>query len=131
MLAFEVWIDGERQCLAGVEDWAVLSAHVTACRHRDQTPPPPDELEFYVGGMTETDETGASHHFRWRRRNLELGMQVTIKVVDADRPDEPVRRYRSDREVQEPAFTDEEIEEFERADWLRLKAKFEPENGRS
>lgn len=62
------------------------------------------------------------------RRNLAVGMQVTIKIVEADRADEPVRRYRSDREVQENPFTDEEIE---REDWLRLKAKFEPENGGS
>jgi hypothetical protein len=131
MLAFEVWIDGQRQCLAGVEDWAILSAHVTASRSRDQGTSPQDDLEFYVGGMTGDDETGASHHFRWKRRNLAVGMQVTIQIVEVDRADDPIRRYRSDRQVQEDPLTDEEIEEIERAEWLRLKARFEPENGSS
>jgi len=131
MLAFEVRIDGERLCLAGMEDWSVLAAHVTAVRRRNADSEPQDELEFAVGGLTQADRDDVSHHARWACRPLQVGSQVEIAIVDTDRPDEPNRRYRSDRDVQESPFTDEEIEEMERAEWLRLKAKFEAQGGAS
>jgi hypothetical protein len=52
-----------------------------------------------------------------------------IEVIETDAPDPPVRRYRSDREVQESPYSDEEIEQFEREELRRLKAKFEPGHG--
>jgi hypothetical protein len=52
-----------------------------------------------------------------------------INIVETDQPDPPVRRYRSDRKVQESPFSDEEIEQMEREDYERLKAKFEPGEG--
>ena len=128
MLAFEVLIDDQRVCPAGFEDRAVLSAIISAV-HRREPKLGRNEIELSVGGLSETDANDVSHHLRWVRTELKLGTKVTVNIVDTDRPDEPVRRYRSDREVQEEPFTEEEIEEMERADWLRLKAKFEPESG--
>ncbi|MFM5950126.1 MAG: hypothetical protein ACKOPM_13025 [Novosphingobium sp.] len=126
MLAFDIRIGEERICLAGVDDWSILSAHLTAQRG-DQSDDI-ENLELYVGGMTKADSAGTSHHVRWSRlRQLEVGTTVTIHVVDADATDMPIKRYRSDHEVRESAFTDEEIEQMQREDWLRLKAKFEPD----
>ena len=123
MLAYEVWIDGERQTLAGVSDWAVLSAHVTAVKERPGRRE--GELNFSVGGLTEADPAGLSHHVIWSKLDLRVGSEIRIKVVESDSPDQPARRYRSDREVQESPFTEEEIEGFEREEFERLKAKFE------
>jgi hypothetical protein len=128
MLAFEVFIDDQRVCLAGFDDWAVLSAIISAVQRREPMPGARDEIELSVGGLSETDASGVSHHLRWVRTELQVGTKVTVNIVETDRPDEPVRRYRSDREVQESPFTDEEIEEMERADWLRLKPKFESDD---
>jgi hypothetical protein len=125
MLAYHICIDGERVALAGVDDWAVLSAHVTAVRERCGEPLKLHEVEFSVGGLSRRDGGGAGHHVRWKTHELGIGSEVRIRLVDTETPDEPLRRYRSDREVQESPFTAEEIEEFERAEWLRLKAKFE------
>ncbi|MDP9421913.1 MAG: hypothetical protein M3Q19_03615 [Pseudomonadota bacterium] len=127
MLAFEVFIDGERLCVAGTDNWAVLSCILSG--HR---PNGDEQVDLSVGGLTDADAEGVFHHVRWgRRRQLELGTKIAINIVDAERPDEPTHRYRSDHEVQESPFTDEEIEEMDRAEWLRLKAKFEPDNAES
>ena len=129
MLAFEVFVDDQRICLAGFEDWAVMSTIISAVSRSEPMPDGRNEIELSVGGLSERDASGIAHHLRWVRTELKVGSIVTVNIVDTDQPDEPVRRYRSDREVQDSPFTDEEIEEMERADWLRLKAKFEPGGG--
>ncbi len=60
---------------------------------------------------------------------MTVGSKVVINIVETDQPDPPVRRYRSDRLVQESPFSEEEIEQMEREDYVRLKAKFEPQAG--
>jgi len=129
MLAFEVIINDERMCVAGMEDWAVMSVILSGVRSRHRGPNDDGWVDVSVTGLSETDASGVSHHARWGRIDLEVGSKVTINLIDTAQPDPPVRRFRSDREVQEPSFTEEEIEEMERADWLRLKAKFEPASG--
>ena len=127
MLAFEVLVNDERLCLAGAEDWAVLNVSLSGVKHRHPSIPDADEVDLYVGALTQPDLTGASYHLRWKGlRGLPVGTKVTFNVVETDRVDEPIRRHRSDSEVQEPEFTVEELEEFEWEDYLRLKAKFEP-----
>lgn len=129
MLAFDIWIDGARHARAGFADWSVLSAHVTAVQEGAGRPDRKGELEFSVGGLSRTGGDGAQYHVRWAKRQLTIGSKITIELVEIEDPDEPERRYRSDREVQESPYSDEEIEQFEREEWLRLKAKFEPNAG--
>jgi len=129
MLAFELIVDDRRICLAGMEDWAVMSVILSGVRHRDRDPADGGRLDVSAGGLSERDENGVAHHARWEKVDLQVGSKVTITLVETDQPDPPIRRYRSDREVQEPAFTEEEIEEMEREEYERLKAKFEPEGG--
>ena len=131
MLAFELFVDDERICLAGMEDWAVMSVILSAVRPRaDREPPRHGELEVTAGGLSEDDSNGVAHHARWARVKLAVGSKVTVNVVETDQPDPPTRRYRSDHEVRETPFTDEEIEQMEREEWLRLKEKFEPDGGK-
>jgi hypothetical protein len=128
MLAFDVYVDGERACLAGIADWSLISAHVTALRDDNQGVEQIESLDLYVGGMTQPDAEGVAHHVRWgQRMAFQVGTKITIHVVDTDAPELPKIRFRSDAQVRESAFTDEEIEEMQREDWLRLKAKFEPD----
>jgi hypothetical protein len=126
MLAFEVFVDDRRICLAGMEDWAVMSVILSAVRARHGDAPRKGELDLSVGGLTENDADGVAHHARWARLNLSVGCRISVNVVETAQPDHPARRYRSGLEVQEPAFTEQEIEEMEREDYQRLKAKFEP-----
>ena len=128
MLAFELFVDDRRICLAGMEDWAVMSVILSAVQPReDRERPRTSELNISAGGLSETDASGAAYHARWGKVDLQVGSKVVINLVDTDQPDPPIRRYRSDREVQESPYTDEEWEQMEREDYQRLKAKFEPE----
>ena len=120
MLAFEITVDGVVHPTAGIENWSVLSVIVSAVRGRDT-------LELSAGGLTREDDEGLCHYFSWKRTPLRIGSTVSLRVVDVDGKTlpPPPRMTRSDH-PQGPAPTDEEIEEFEREEWLRLKAKFEP-----
>jgi len=59
---------------------------------------------------------------------LAIGSQVGLRIVDIDATDAPTVRHRSDREVQEPAFTEEEMREMRYRDYLELKKEFEPDS---
>ena len=129
MLAFELFVDDRRICLAGMEDWAVMSVILTGVRRRQEDPDDAGRLDISAGGLSETDADGAAYHQRWEKVDLAVGSRVVINLVETDEPDPPIRRYRSDRKVQESPFTDEEIEAMEREDYARLKARFEPGEG--
>ena len=125
MLAFELFVDDERICLAGMEDWAVMSVILSAVRAQEGSGRPREAtLGVSVGGLSEHNAEGVAHHARWARIDLATGSRISVNVVDTDHPDPPARRYRSDRQVQEPAFSEDEIEQMEREDYERLKAKF-------
>jgi len=130
MLALEVEVDGTKYVLAGVEDWGLLSAHLTANRGRPDAPAPSarvDNVELSIGGLTERGEDGNAYHFRWGQKTLKIGSRITIRVVDVEQADRPVKRYRSDAKVQESPFTEAEIREMRRKSYLELKQEFEPD----
>ena len=128
MLAFKVEIDGNEVVTAGFEDWSILALHINASRGNSTAPfdsARNDEAHFSVGGLSETDSTGVSHHVRWKERTLSIGSRVTVTVVEVENPDIPVKRYRSDAKVQENPFTEDEMKEMRLRDYLDLKKEFE------
>jgi hypothetical protein len=56
---------------------------------------------------------------------LNLGDVVTIALTEVASADPPIKRYRSDRDVQEDPFTEEEIREQQWETYVALKKKFE------
>ncbi len=126
MLAYEIEIDGVKYITAGVEDWSILSLHVTASRAEEGSKVREGYIECSVGGLTLSNEEDIRHHFRWVRVPLEIGNAVTVRVVEVPVADTPKNRYRSDSEVQENPFTEEEMREMRYQDYLSLKAEFEP-----
>jgi len=125
MIAFLVEIDGERTVLAGVEDWSILALHINAMR-AEAKPDEGDDLHFSVGGLTLPDSGQQHYHFRWPRKDLKVGSVVKVTIVESESVDPPIKRYRSDAQVQENPFTEEEIREMRYKDYLSLKAEFEP-----
>ena len=101
----------------------MLHAEVRALRARDQDAA--DELEMAVRGLAQQKIEGRHEFVRWGRLGLSLGDEVTIRLIEVSRADAPKRRYRSDQELQEEPFTEEEIFDMERETYLRLKKKFE------
>lgn len=128
MLAFKIEIDDKLHAVAGVEDWSVLALHVNAVRSKSHLPEA-DDLDISVGGLTTSDEEGIAHHFRWPRVPLKVGSTVKVTLVESETTDPPAKRYRSDREVQDSPFTEEEARELRRQDYLELKKEFDRDTG--
>lgn len=94
MIAFEVWVNGEKKCTAGVGDEGVLTVIVNG----------PDHPHLSVGGLS------GEEHLRWLKRGfmLKVGDEVTVRVVETEAVDEPVDRYRSEtREEKEKRVKDD------------------------
>lgn len=124
MLAFKVLINGEYKVTAGQEDWAVLAAHVTATRDKGEGASE-GHIRYSAGGLSLKNEDGFGQHFRWKEVELKVGDKVEFEIVDSSEISEPIKKYRSDTEVQEDPFTDEENREMRYQDYLELKKEFE------
>jgi hypothetical protein len=127
MLAFKVEVDGEESIVASVEDWSVLALHVTASRR--EASEQFGHLQTSVGGLSLPDGSSVCHHFRWKERELRLGSRVVVTLIETDSPHPPVKRYRSDKEVQEDPFTEAEAREMRLQDYLELKKEFGGSHG--
>ncbi len=122
MIAFEISIDGRRQCTAGIGDLDVASVITTWVRRRSHDPVSgeavddaiEEELALEVGGLAH-DPDGAAIQIRWLREALQVGQVITLAVVEADSVDPPRTRERTD-----PAWN----EERKRAYYERLKREY-------
>jgi hypothetical protein len=84
MIAFEVFINGHRVCLAGVGNDGVLNAIVTWVERKDCE----GEIFLSVGGLDcKTDES-----LRWNVPSIGVGAEILVKVVEADSVDRPDQR---------------------------------------
>jgi hypothetical protein len=103
MIAFEISIDGQKKCTAGVSDLGVTSVIASWVRRasRDPTSGQPipghfeEELTLDVGGLSH-DPDGAPVHARWLRQPLKPGQHITIAVVETEKADPPRSRERED-----------------------------------
>jgi hypothetical protein len=88
MRAFEVSVNGEKLCLAGIGDDGVLTTIVhCAARQRDAG------LFLEVGGLIgQTKE-----HLNWiNQKPLSVGDNVQIKIIETGAVDNPIKKYRLD-----------------------------------
>src|SRR5580700_5668301 len=85
MRAFDVRLNGKRLCIAGVGDNGVLNTMVDHVAGFGR-----DEVSLRVGGLVSTTE----EHVTWRRLQLKVGDEVTVRIVEADSVDKPRSRYR-------------------------------------
>jgi len=84
MLAFEILVNGKRLCLAGTDAHNVFSTIVSWGRRAD------DRINFHVGGIV----SGDSHdHYEWTTPAIGIGDEVTIRIMDSEKCDEPDRTY--------------------------------------
>jgi hypothetical protein len=123
MLAYEVTLDGEKIATAGMNDWSVMSVIISASRGSIEHGYKPNHT-LHIGGLSQDTDSGA-YHVRWKAPDLEIGSEILVRVIDCDHPDDPTRCYRSDKDVQENPFTEEEMREMRYQSYLDLKAEFE------
>ena len=91
MLAFEVHVNGEKKCVAGIGEPGVLTTTLTWVlgepkgRRRGS-----EDMGLRVGGLvSRTDE-----FVDWFRRDMRRGDEVVIRLVEVADADTPKRRRR-------------------------------------
>lgn len=106
MIAFEVRRNGKRVCIAGAEDLAVLSAHVTAMGKlgKKTVPARPDdtagEIHYSVGGLTAWTDPKKDVHLKWKSvERLEVGDVIEIRVLETKKADRAASRTKAKRKA--------------------------------
>jgi len=129
MKAFRIAIDGEHLGDFGVPNFGVNSVIFTLSKGVPEGYPTfrEDHCTFSISGLTTTDETGKSYHFRWSPPQMRVGMRVTVELVESASCIEPVKIEPSDADLRTPEeiFTKEELREMWYEDYLALKKEFE------
>jgi hypothetical protein len=106
MIAFRVQVNGAESVTAGASGRDTVSVTAVAMirdrRYRLQDEPP-IHLELHVGGSRWTVD-GIQGSFEWLSRQLTVGDEVAIRVVDVDEADiSPLESERSMAELTENA----------------------------
>ncbi len=104
MIALEVSLNGKRVCIAGADDLAVLSAHVTACGKLGEktVPARPDEttgeIHYSVGGLTARPDPENDVHVGWKSiAPLRVGDVIQVKILETDKVDRATSRTKAKR----------------------------------
>ena len=80
--------NGKRLCVAGIDGDCVLNTIVDHIAGRGGR----RELHLRVGGLISATE----EHVIWRSMRLKDGDEVTVKIVETDRVDRPIQKYKTD-----------------------------------
>jgi hypothetical protein len=93
MKAFEITLNGTRQCTAGVEDGVLTAILSFVRRTTDETKQAAasESLDIRVGGLANIGP-GISEQVEWLYHTLSVGDEVTIKILELQECDEPSTR---------------------------------------
>jgi hypothetical protein len=91
MPAFKVHLNGRKVCVASLNGFGVLGAHVNyVCRKDAQKNP---RLSLHVGGL----DSATGEHLVWREAHpIRVGDKLSVEVVASARADRPTSRKKSD-----------------------------------
>jgi hypothetical protein len=116
MIAFEIFVNGERRGTAGIGDLGVLSAILTWVRRAPQNSRNgksfEEELTLSVGGYHENTSSD------WVNEKLSVADSVTVNVISTDKVDAPKRTRHEDPD---------RAEKSERRYFEQLKKKYSSE----
>jgi hypothetical protein len=89
MIGFRIQLNGEEPVTAGAVGLDTVSVAVVSLvgdrRYQPQDEPSLD-MKLHVGGLRRTAE-GIQSTFQWLERQLKVGDEATIRVVDVDEAD--------------------------------------------
>jgi hypothetical protein len=105
MTTFEVYLNGEKVCIAGIANPGVLTAILTWASANRERP----DLDLAVAGHEEAQD------LRWLHRKVQTGDVIEIRVVEQPVCDEPEHRQAEDPQL---------LEKAQRNHYRRLKAKY-------
>jgi hypothetical protein len=99
MIGFDVNLNGRRVCLAGINGPCVMTTVLDWVERRPGDPDgklPEKTLELHVGGL----DSRTNEHLKWLHEAIAVGSEISIRVVDVQKVDEPAER-RADERTQE------------------------------
>ena len=95
MKCFEVTINGEKVCTAGIGDDGVLTSIVsfvmrsnTSDKAGESPNDKSESLDLRVGGLANR-EASATEHVEWLHQGLTVGDEIVIRIIEATVCDEP------------------------------------------
>jgi len=92
MICFEVTINGEKICTAGVGDAGVLSSLLTFAKKRASADKQGDgsrsNITLRVGGMADIDDE-TNEHLEWFVRQVNVGDEIFIRIIERAESDPP------------------------------------------
>ena len=92
MKCFEVTINGQKVCTAGIGEYGVLNSVLSFVGGKESSDQAPSEnLELTVFGVS-TSTVGASEHIEWLRRALVAGDEIVIRIIEASECDQPASK---------------------------------------
>jgi hypothetical protein len=91
MLAFEIHINGKKRCIAGMDKPGVVTAALSwVLRAPEGRRRPREELSLGVGGLV----SHSDEDLVWLERAMQLGDEITIRIVEVRAADAPKKRRR-------------------------------------
>ena len=121
MICFEITINGEKICTAGIEqEYGVISSILTWVK-RKKAPAETcsevseEELFLDVGGLI-THGNNNHENLKWLKREIEAGDEITIRVIESDSCTQS-----SSRTKQDPDFLEKEKRKY----YKKLKKEYE------
>ena len=88
MKCFEITINGEKVCTAGVGDDGVLNSVISFAKRNDVETQPSESLDLRVSGVANL-EPGVMEHLEWLQRDLSVGDEVLIRIIEDSTCDKP------------------------------------------
>ena len=87
MICFDVYVNDKKLCRAGFQDAVVLTSILSWAKLTTGE----EEMFFGVGGLYHPTSGGNAHPSWVEQLAIAAGDKITIEVVNAENPDEPVR----------------------------------------
>lgn len=88
MVVFEISVNGQRAFAMAAGDFGMLTASLMWHRIQTNAGPIHEDIRLMGRGL----EPGGGKHLHWPDRNLKVGDEVTVRIVDSTTFDEPAER---------------------------------------
>src|SRR5260370_37957181 len=92
MKAYEVFLNGDRLCLAGIAGNGILNVMITHLKRDGDR----DEVHLYVGGRKGLI---SGEHVAWTTTQLSKDDEVRVRIIESDWDDEPTKRVLRESEA--------------------------------
>jgi hypothetical protein len=95
MICFEIFINGEKFCVAGTGEFGVLAAHVTWSQRSPkegfipESEPETPKSRLHIGGLVDQE------HVRWTKPShfLNIEDEVTFRIIESNEADPPAYKH--------------------------------------